>query len=111
MPPAAFALVGLFAACSVALGVVAVRLVGRFGGPVSLAAYPLPVVAAFGAFYLVGHRLGLAVGPEVPLFGFQVSLLGDLAIGLAAALVVAALQAVVTGRVVRRRQARSGSGS
>src|SRR5262245_45436348 len=111
MPPAAFALVGLFAACSIALGVVAVRLVGRFGGSVSLPAYPLPIVGAFGAFYLIGHRLGLAVGPEVSLLGFQVSLLGDLAFGFAAALLVAALQAVVVGRLGRRRPAGSEPGS
>ena len=59
----------------------------------------LPIVAAFGAFYLIGHRLGLAVGPEVSLFGFQVALVGDLAIGFLAALVVALVQAaVVRGR-------------
>ena len=55
----------------------------------------LPIVAAFGAFYLIGHRLGLAVGPEVSLFGFQVALVGDLAIGFLAALVVALVQAAV----------------
>ena len=53
------------------------------------------MLAAFGAFYLIGHKLGLSVGPEVGLFGFQVALLGDLAIGFAAALVVALLQAAV----------------
>ena len=110
MPPLAFALVGLFVACSIALGWLAVRLVARIGGPTSRAAYVLPVLGAFGAFYLIGHRLGLAVGPEVSLFGFQVSLFGDLAIGFAAALAVAAVQAAVAGRV-GRRQAGSGSGS
>jgi hypothetical protein len=111
MPPSAFALVGLFVACSVVLGIVAVRLVGRAGGPVSPAAYLLPAICAFGAFYLIGHRLGIAVGPEIPLFGFEVSLLGDLAIGLAAALIVAAVQAAVVVRVGRRPGADSGSRS
>jgi len=110
MPPLAFALVGLFVACSIGLGWLSVRLVGRMGGPTSRVAYVLPILAAFGAFYLIGHRLGLAVGPELPLFGFQVALFGDLAIGFAAALAVAAVQAVVVGRV-GRRQAGSGSGS
>ena len=95
MPPQAYALVTLFALSSVALGWLAVRLVARrLGGPASRAAYVLPTVAAFGAFYLVGHRLGLSVGPEVSLFGFQVALVGDLLIGFAAALLVALLQAL-----------------
>ena len=102
MPPQAFALVSLFVACSVLLGVVAVRVLARAGGPGGWLAYPLPVLAAFGAFYLVGHRLGLVVGPEVPLFGFQVALLGDLALGFAAALTVAAVQALVVRRRPRR---------
>ena len=111
MPAAAFALVGLFIACSVVLGVGAVWLVGRFGGPVSPVALVLPAVGAFGAFYLIGHRLGLAVGPEIGLFGFQVALLGDVAIGFAAALVVASLQAFVLGRLSGRRRPQAGSGS
>ena len=95
MPAQAYALVALFVACSVLLGIGAQRLVALVArGPRGWRAAILPIVAAFGAFYLIGHRLGLAVGPEVPLFGFQVALLGDLAIGFLAALVVALLQAV-----------------
>jgi hypothetical protein len=93
MPPQAYALVTLFMLCSVALGVIAVRLVARAGGPRGRAAHLLPIVAAFGAFYLIGHRLGISVGPEVSLFGFQVAIVGDLAIGFAAALALAAVQA------------------
>jgi hypothetical protein len=93
MPPQAYALVTLFALCSVALGLLAVRLVARVGGPTSRAAHVLPIVAGFMAFYLVGHRLGIALGPEVSLFGFDVALAGDLAIGFAAALVAALVQA------------------
>ena len=103
MPTQAWALVALFTLCSIALGVVAVRIAARAGGAVGLAASILPVVAAFGAFYLIGHRLGLAVGPEISLFGFQVALFGDLAIGFAAALVVALAQAAV----VRARRGRT----
>jgi hypothetical protein len=101
MPPQAYALVTLFMLCSVALGVAAVRVVARAGGPRGRAAYLLPIAAAFGAFYLVGHRLGLAVGPEISLFGFQVALVGDLAIGFAAALVAALAQAAAV-QVSRR---------
>ena len=102
MPMQAWALVTLFILCSIALGIVAVRIAARSGGPRGRAAYALPVVAAFGAFYLIGHRLGLAVGPEIPLFGFQVALLGDLVIGFTAALIAAIAQ----GAVVRSRRAR-----
>ena len=92
MPPAAYALVTLFAIASVVVGVIAVRLVARSGGPTHPAAHLLPVAAAFGALYLIGHRLGLVVGPEVNLFGFQVAIFGDLLIGFAAALVTASVQ-------------------
>ena len=106
MPPEAYALVTLFLACSVLSGIAAVRLIGRAGGPRRAPAYIFPILAAFGAFYLVGHRLGLSIGPEVELFGFQVALLGDLAIGFAAALIVALAQAAV----VRGRGAGSSGG-
>ena len=95
MPPQAYALVTLFTICSAALGWAATRLATRAGGPTRRRAYVLPVIAAFLAFYLIGHRLGLAVGPEIPLFGFQVALFGDLGIGFAAAMVVALTQAGV----------------
>ncbi len=96
MPPQAFALVTTFMACSVVLGWLAVRLVARVaGGPRGLRRYLLPSVAGFGAFYLIGHRLGVHLGPEVPLYGFEVNLLGDLTIGFASALIGALLQALV----------------
>jgi len=101
MPPQAYALVTLFMLCSVALGVVAVRIAAHAGGPRGRIAYLLPVAAAFGAFYLIGHRQGLSVGPEISLFGFQVALLGDLAIGFVAALAAAFAQAAAV-RVTRR---------
>jgi hypothetical protein len=103
MPPQAYAVFFLFLACSVGLAIVAVRLTARWGGPRAKVAYLLPFLGAFGAFYLIGHKLGLAVGPQIQLFGFQVALLGDLAIGFAAALAVAGLQALV----VRARSGRS----
>jgi hypothetical protein len=96
MPPQAYALVTLFTICSIVLGTIAVWLVGRAGGPRRRIAYVLPIIAAFGAFYLIGHRLGISVGPEIELFGFQVALLGDLTIGFLAALGVALLQSAFT---------------
>lgn len=110
MPPEAYALVTLFLAGSILVGIVAVRLAARtLGGPGSRLAFVLPIATGFLAFYLVGHRFGLSVGPEIELFGFQVALLGDLVIGFAAALVAALAQAlVVRGRGSRdRRTARS----
>ncbi len=104
MPPQAYALVSLFLLCSVLLGILAVRIAARAGGPRGPAACVLPVAGAFGALYLVGHRLGLAVGPEVSLFGFQVALFGDIAIGFAAALAVALLQAGLLRVLPHRRE-------
>lgn len=92
MPPQAYALVTTFTLCSIVLGALTVRLAARIGGPRGLAAYVFPVLAAFGAFYLIGHRLGISIGPEIGLFGFQVALLGDLTIGLVTAAVAALLQ-------------------
>lgn len=108
MPTQAWALVALFSVCSVVLGVLAVRVAARAGGPVGRTATGLPAIAAFGAFYVIGHRLGLAVGPEISLFGFQVALFGDLAIGFAAALAVALAQAAVVR--ARRRGAADAAG-
>jgi hypothetical protein len=99
MPATAFALVGLFAIVSVVAGVVAWRALG----PGGVRAAVLPSVAAFGALYLAGHRLGLAVGPTVPLFGFEVALFGDVAIALVTAFAVAwaQRQALLTLRRAR----------
>jgi hypothetical protein len=107
MPPQAYALVTLFLVCSVLVAVLAVRIVAQAGGPRGLVAHVLPVIGGFGAFYLVGHRLGLVIGPEVSLFGFQVALLGDIAIGFGAALVVALLQAGLVRVLPSRRATRA----
>jgi len=103
MPPQAYALVTLFLACSVLAGIVAVRLVAQLGGPRGRIAYVLPILGGFGAFYLIGHRFGIVIGPEVGLFGFQVALLGDILIGFAAALSVAVVQALVVRALPGRR--------
>jgi len=89
MPPAAYALIGLFATISAASGLLASRLMGRWRwwSPV------LPIAASFGALYLLGHRLGWSAGPEVPMLGFRVALPFDVAVALAVALATAATQA------------------
>lgn len=95
MPPEAFALVGFFAAVSILLGLGAWWIARAVGGPRRARWAIVPGVAAFVALYLVGHRFGLALGPEVELFGFQVALVGDVVIGGFAAIVVALLVAAV----------------
>jgi hypothetical protein len=90
MTSAAYALIGLFVAISTGSGLLASRLMRpwRWWAPL------LPILASFGALYLVGHRLGWSAGPEVPMFGFRVALPFDIAVALGVALATAATQAV-----------------
>lgn len=90
MTSAAYALVGLFTAISTAGGLLAARLVGpwRWWAPL------LPILASFGSLYLVGHRLGWNAGPQVPMFGFRVSLPFDVAVAMVVALATAASQRI-----------------
>jgi hypothetical protein len=88
VPAAAFALVGFFAVVALLAGAAAWWIVR----PRRPAALLFPVVASFAALYLVGHRLGLSIGPEVTLFGFQVAIAWDVAVAVVAAGVAALLQ-------------------
>jgi len=99
MPAAAFALVAFFVATAVVVGIAAWWLVG----PRQPWTVVLPVVAAFAALYLVGHRLGISVGPTVRLFGFEVALLWDVAVAALAALGAAVAQRMLAQQVRRRR--------
>lgn len=103
MTPSAYAIFFLFLACSIVLGWAAARIAKRAGGPKSMAAAILPILAGFGAFYLIGHKLGIEIGPIVELFGFQISLLSDLAIGFTAAVIAAIVQAAVWSARQRAR--------
>lgn len=98
MPPAAYALVILFALVSIAAGVIAARVVGprRPWAPI------VPALAAFGVLYLVGHRFAFGVGPNVGLFGFEVAIVSDVAFALVAAGAAAVVQRAVLGRVTVR---------
>ena len=98
MPGSAFALVGVFAVIAVVSGIAAVRAVGPWR-PVAVG---VPIVVSFLALYLVGHRLGAVVGPQVSIFGFEVSLLFDVAVALAAAFLAAFVQRAVLGRGASR---------
>jgi hypothetical protein len=87
MPAAAFGVLAVFTAASVAAGLLAWWLLGSRVplGPL------LPILAAFAALYVAGHRLRLEVGPSTELFGFQISLAFDLVLAFGVALLVALL--------------------
>jgi hypothetical protein len=93
MPAAAFGVLAVFTTAAIIAGIVAWWLVGsRIPlGPL------LPIIAAFGALYVSGHRLRIEVGPTTELFGFQVSLLFDLVLAVLVALAVALLGRMATG--------------
>ena len=62
----------------------------------------LPVLAAFGGLYVVGHRTGLELGPTIILFGYQVAIVQDVVVAVVAAGVAALIQrAVLTRRATR----------
>ena len=63
MPASAYALLGVFILLSIAVGIAAAWVVG----PRRAAAAIMPVLAAFGALYWVGHRSGLQLGPTIDL--------------------------------------------
>jgi hypothetical protein len=90
MPAAAYGLLAVFTGVSLVAGMLSARVVGprRPWAPV------VPVLAAFASLYLVGHRLAVSVGPQVRLFGFDVSLPFDAAIAVVASFAAATLQAV-----------------
>jgi hypothetical protein len=93
MPAAAFGVLAVFTTAAIIAGLVAWWLVGsRIPlGPL------LPIVAAFAALYVSGHRLKIEVGPSTELFGFQVSLLFDLVLAVVVALGVALLGRLASG--------------
>jgi hypothetical protein len=99
MPASAYALVGFFALLSVAAGLLATRIVGPFTRWSAL----LPIAAAFGALYLVGHRFPIRVGPTVEVFGWQISLAFEAVVGLGAA-IVAALAQRAAARLLQAKQ-------
>ena len=92
MPATAFGVLAVFTAAAALAGLLAWWLLGsRLPlGPL------LPILAAFGALYVSGHRLRVQVGPLTELFGFQVALLFDVALALVVALGMALLLRVAT---------------
>jgi hypothetical protein len=88
MPPEAIALLVFFVGVAFVVGAVAAYAVG----PRRPWATILPILGAFGSLYVVGHRIGLSLGPQVNLFGFEVAIVWDVAVAIVAAVVVAVLQ-------------------
>lgn len=96
MPAEAYALVATFALVSLLAGLIAAAVTGRvLGRPRGWRWAFLPTAAAFVALYGVGHRLGLVAGPQVELWGFQVSVVLDVGVAFVAAFAMALLQAAL----------------
>jgi hypothetical protein len=93
MPVSVYALIATFVAVSIVAGVAAARIVGPWRPWAPL----VPATFAFGALYLVAHRWGESIGPQVRIWGWEVALPFDVAVAIGAAL----LGAVVQARVVR----------
>lgn len=99
MPAAAFELFLFFTAAAILIGIGATWVIG----PRRPLAVIVPVLASFGSLYFIGHKSGMAIGPTVELFGFQVNLLWDLAVAVIAAAIAARLQCMaLTWRQHRR---------
>jgi hypothetical protein len=98
-----YALFFTLTALAVVLGIAATQVVARLGGgPRNVLAHALPVLAGFATMGALGHALGAHFGPTVPLYGFEISLPWDMAIGFGGGLVGAAVQLAVL-RALRRR--------
>ena len=67
----------------------------RLGGPRHLLAHIVPILVSLGGSGLMGHQLGVHLGPRVVLYGFEISLLGDVSVAFLFALVGALAQAAV----------------
>jgi hypothetical protein len=92
MPAKAFALLGVFIAIAIVAGLIAWRVVV----PASRWGWALPILLAFLALYTSGHLLGLAAGPIIQLFGFDVAIVLDVLLALVAAFVGAGVHLVLT---------------
>ncbi len=101
MPASAYALLGVFTLLSITVGVVAAWVIGPRRGAAAI----IPVLAAFGALYWVGHRSGLALGPTIELLGYSVAIVQD----VLAAVLAAGTAALVQRAVLVRRAADPGT--
>ena len=94
MPLSAYALFLTFAVVAIVTGCVTAWVVG----PRRRAATVVPVLGAFMAMYVIGHRGGIHAGPAVDLFGYQVTLFFDIGVAVLGAAVGAIGQCLVLAR-------------
>jgi hypothetical protein len=99
VPTSALLLLAFFTFAALAIGALAAWV----AGPRRWWAVLVPAAAGFLALWAVGHRSGMAVGPTVILFGFEVNLLFDLGVAMLAAAIAAVAQCLVIGRLRRAR--------
>ena len=101
VPASALHLLAFFTFAALVIGALAAWVVG----PRRWWAVIVPAGSAFLALWAIGHRSGMAVGPTVILFGFEVNLLFDLGAATLAAAIAALAQCLVVSRL---RGARTG---
>ena len=90
-------------AMNLTVAILATQLVARaLAGPRHLLAHVVPIIASLGGSGLLGHQLGVHLGPKMTLYGFEISPVGDVAVAVVFALLAALAQAAVW-RVLRKR--------
>jgi hypothetical protein len=99
----ALQLFATLSAMNLVVAVLATQLVARvLAGPRHLLAHIVPILASLGGSGMLGHQLGVHLGPKMTLYGFEISPVGDVAVAVVFALLGALAQAAVW-RTVRRR--------
>ena len=93
-------------AMNVVVSVIATQVVARVaGGPRQLLAHVVPILASLAGSGTLGHQLGVHLGPKINLYGFEISIVWDVAVAVLGALVGAVAQAAVWRTMRRRSQA------
>ena len=83
-------------AMNIIVAVLVTQVVARVaGGPRQLLAHVIPILSSLGGSGLLGHQLGVHLGPKMVLYGFEISPVGDIAVAFVGALVGALVQAAV----------------
>ncbi len=89
-------------AMNVVVAALSTQLIARvLGGPRHLLAHVVPILASLGGSGLLGHQLGVHLGPKMSLYGYEISPVGDVAVAVVFGLLGAAAQAAAW-RALRR---------
>jgi hypothetical protein len=89
-------------AMNVVVAAAATQFVARvLGGPRHLLAHLFPILTSLGGSGLLGHQLGVHLGPKMTLYGFEISPVGDVGVAIVFALLGAVVQAAAW-RVLRK---------